>query len=253
MKQVVFIPARLNSIRLPRKVLMDIHGIPMLEHVRRRVLLSSNVSDVYIATCDIEIKEVISSFGGKVIMTDSNHTNGTSRVSEAVEKINCKNVLLVQGDEPLILPSQIDHFINELNIKCNFKMWNAVTPLKDMNDLNDTSQVKCSIINSEIIYMYRKSPSEKLFEEQKKYIKKVLGLIGFEKSFLQKFSKSRSTLIEKIESIEQMKAIENGYRIGSIELNENFPSINEKKDLKLVLDVLNKSQKQQDILKKYLN
>ena len=60
MKQVVFIPARLNSIRLPRKVLMDIHGIPMLEHVRRRVLLSSNVSDVYIATCDIEIKEVIS-------------------------------------------------------------------------------------------------------------------------------------------------------------------------------------------------
>lgn len=251
MKQVVIIPARLNSIRLPRKVLLDIHGIPMLEHVRRRVLLAKNTSDVYIATCDKEIKDVISSYGGKVIMTDKNHLNGTSRVSEAVNEINCKNVILVQGDEPLILPSQIDQFINEINNKSNYKIWNAVTSLDCKDDLNDNSQVKCSVINSEIIYMYRKSPSEKLFLDQKKYIKKVLGLIGFEKSFLQNFTKSTPTLIEKIESIEQMRVIENGFKLSSIELEENFPSINEKADFNKVLNVLKKSQVQKDILKEY--
>ena len=185
-------------------------------------------------------------------MTNADHQNGTSRASEAVKKINCKNVILVQGDEPLILPDQIDHFIRVMNIKSKYKMWNAVTSLKSENDLDDISQVKCSIVNSDIIYFFRKSPSDKLFDEQKKYIRKVLGLIGFQKSFLSEFTNSNSTLIEKIESIEQMRTIEIGERVCPIELKKNFPSINEKKDIYKVLQVLKKSNLQKDILKRYL-
>lgn len=252
MKQVIIIPARLNSLRLPKKVLLDIQGLPMIEHIRRRALLAKNVSEVFIATCDQEINKTILSFGGKVIMTSPNHQNGTSRASEAVKNINCENVVIVQGDEPLILPDQIDHFIGQMNIKSEFKMWNAITSLKSKDDLDDTSQVKCSIINGNIIYFYRKSPSNKSFQEQKKYIKKVLGLIGFKKSFLREFTNSNSTLIEKIESIEQMRTIEIGERVCPIELEKNFPSINEEKDFYQVLQVLEKSNLQKEILKKYL-
>ena len=252
MKQVIIIPARLNSLRLPKKVLLDIHGLPMIEHVRRRTLLAKRVSEVFVATCDEEINQTVLSFGGKVIMTNKNHQNGTSRASEAVKNINCENVVIVQGDEPLILPDQIDHFIRGMNIKTEYKMWNAVTSLKNKNDLNDISQVKCSVVDSDIIYFFRKSPSNKLFVAQKKYIKKVLGLIGFQKSFLNYFINSNSTLIEKIESIEQMRSLEIGERVCSIELKENFPSINEKKDFYKVLQVLKKSNLQKEILKRYL-
>ena len=73
MKQVVVIPARLNSQRFPNKILLDLKGLPMLEHVRRRVLLAQNVEEVYIATCDQEIKQTLEVFGAKVIMTSDQH------------------------------------------------------------------------------------------------------------------------------------------------------------------------------------
>ena len=88
MKQVVVIPARLNSERFPNKILLDLKGLPMIEHVRRRVLLANNTEEVYIATCDKEIREALEVFGAKVIMTSNQHKNGTTRVAEAVENIN---------------------------------------------------------------------------------------------------------------------------------------------------------------------
>ena len=93
MKQVVVIPARLNSQRFPNKILLDLKGLPMLEHVRRRVLLAQNVEEVYIATCDQEIKQTLEVFGAKVIMTSDQHKNGTTRVAEAVKNIDCSEVI----------------------------------------------------------------------------------------------------------------------------------------------------------------
>ena len=100
MREVVVIPARLNSLRFPKKILFNIKGLPMLEHVRRRVLLSKKVDNVFIATCDNEIKNVMESFGANVIMTSAKHLNGTSRVAEAIENIDCK-CYSIQGDEPI--------------------------------------------------------------------------------------------------------------------------------------------------------
>ena len=131
-------------------------------------------------------------------MTSKNNLTGTDRVAEASKKINANIIINVQGDEPLILPDQIDHFIRGMNIKTEYKMWNAVTSLKNKNDLNDISQVKCSVVDSDIIYFFRKSPSNKLFVAQKKYIKKVLGLIGFQKSFLNYFINSNGDKVRSL-------------------------------------------------------
>ena len=116
MKIVAVIPAHLASVRFPRKILFDFHGLPMIEHVRRRALLSKSISDVYVATCDNEIADVIKSFGGKVIMTSNSHTNGTSRVAEAIADIECSHVMLLQGDEPLLLPRHLDEFAKTIGV-----------------------------------------------------------------------------------------------------------------------------------------
>ena len=89
MKEVVVIPARLNSQRFPNKILLDLKGLPMLEHVRRRVLLAQNVEEVYIATCDHEIKQTLAAVGAKVIMTSDPQKYGTTRVAAAGKKIEC--------------------------------------------------------------------------------------------------------------------------------------------------------------------
>ena len=75
MKKILLIPARLNSKRFPNKILFDLKGLPMIEHVRRRALLAKNVEEVYIATCDIEIRDVLEGYGAEVIMTSKNHIN----------------------------------------------------------------------------------------------------------------------------------------------------------------------------------
>ena len=213
MREVVVIPARLDSIRFPKKILFDIKGLPMLEHVRRRVLLSKKVDDVYIATCDYEIKNAMESFGAKVIMTSTKHLNGTSRVAEAIENIDCENVILVQGDEPLILPNDIDYFINSVINSSNIDAWNATGPIESSDELLKETFVKCIIKNDRISNCFRKTSFENKFQTQKKSIRKILGLIAFQKKFLKKLVKLSPTPTEISESIEQMRIIENGYNI----------------------------------------
>ena len=83
----------------------------MIEHVRRRALLFEDFNEVIVATCDEKISNLVKKFGGKTIMTSNNHKNGTSRVAEAIQKIDCSHVVLLQGDEPLILPNQLKVFL----------------------------------------------------------------------------------------------------------------------------------------------
>ena len=111
MKTVAVIPAHLASVRFPEKILFDIHGLPMIEHVRRRALLANSLTEVYVATCDYRIAEVVTSYGGNVIMTNNLHKNGTTRVAEAIADVDCTHVVLLQGDEPLLLPRHIDSVI----------------------------------------------------------------------------------------------------------------------------------------------
>ena len=121
------------------------------------------------------------SFGAKVIMTSTKHLNGTSRVAEAIENIDCENVILVQGDEPLILPNDIDYFINSVINSSNIDAWNATGPIESSDELLKETFVKCIIKNDRISNCFRKTSFENKFQTQKKSIRKILGLIAFQK------------------------------------------------------------------------
>ena len=108
----ILIPARLNSQRLPNKLLLEINGLPIIEHVRRRAELNEFGADVYVVSNDKKILKTISGYGGKTLQTHRKHLNGTSRCSEAAEQLKSKFYLILQGDEILTLPRHINQLIN---------------------------------------------------------------------------------------------------------------------------------------------
>ena len=171
MKIIAVIPAHLASVRFPGKILFKFHGLPMIEHVRRRALLSNSIKEVFVATCDDEIASTIEGFGGKVIRTSNTHTNGTSRIAEAVKDIECTHVILLQGDEPLLLPRHLDQMSEAIKANANGNAWNATGPIENSEELDKHSFVKCSVNpENRIMYCFRRSPGYCDFELQKKYI-----------------------------------------------------------------------------------
>ncbi len=248
MKIIAVIPAHMASVRFPRKILFEFHGLPMIEHVRRRALLSKTFDEVYVATCDEEIASVIRSFGGKVIITANTHTNGTSRVAEAVKDIDCTHVVLLQGDEPLMLPSHVMELVSAIRQNPEIESWNATGPIDQPEELDKHSFVKCAVAKSgRIIFCFRRSPGYSDFEKQKIFIRKILGLIAFRKSFLQKLVALPVSTIEQFEFIEQMRVIENGYIMMSVPVEPSLPSVNEPGEADIVLNYI-ESIKEQKLL-----
>jgi 3-deoxy-manno-octulosonate cytidylyltransferase (CMP-KDO synthetase) len=253
MKIVAIIPAHMASVRFPGKILFNFYGLPMIEHVRRRALLSDSISEVYVATCDEQIASVIESYGGKVIRTSNTHKNGTSRIAEAVEDIDCTHVILLQGDEPLLLPRHIDSMSNAIGSNPKGCAWNATGPIENEEELDRHSFVKCAVaINNRILYCFRRSPAFCAFENQQQFIRKILGLIAFEKSFLLKIASLSSSRIETYEFVEQMRIIENGYIIESVAVFPSLPSVNEPAEADIVLDYIASVPEQSMLLNKIL-
>ena len=115
MKKIILIPTRINSKRLPAKALLQIEDIPLIIHTYKRACMSKLANDVYVCTDSVKIIEVCKKYQAKFVKTKSTHKNGTDRIAEAAKKLNLKNkdlIIDVQGDEPLINPSDIDRTIN---------------------------------------------------------------------------------------------------------------------------------------------
>ena len=253
MKIIAVIPAHLASVRLSEKMLLPIHGLPMLEHVRRRALLSSSVSEVYVATCDDEIAKMVSSYGGNVIMTANTHKNGTSRVAEAVKSLDCSHVILLQGDEPLLDPSYIDRIAANIMAMPDRLAWNITGPIEHENELDRHSFVKCSVTrNNRIVYCFRRSPSHQDLDQQRKYIRKILGVIAYKKDFLEEFVSFVPGEIESGEFIEQMRIIEHGYEVYSVNVERSLPSINEPHEISAVMEYLQNDHEQMRLLQKVI-
>ena len=180
LKIVVVIPAHLASVRFAKKILFPFAGYPMIEHVRRRALLVQGINDVFVATCDDEIANVVEGYGGKVLMTGNHHNNGTTRVAEAVKDIDCSHVILLQGDEPLLLPHYVEAMVAAINLRPNGNAWNCVAPIMSMDELDRHSFVKCIVGQTcYILNCFRRSPSFADFQKQKHFIFKVKGIIGY--------------------------------------------------------------------------
>ena len=254
LKIIGVIPAHLNSLRFKRKILKDILGIPMIEHVRRRAERSRLLDEVLVASGDDEILNVVSENGGRVIKTYESHLNGTSRVTEIIKSKECSHVLIIQGDEPLIKEEHIKNMTTAIKKNPEIDSWNSLSEIILKEDLFKKNIVKAAINeNNKILYCFRRSPSFSMVENQLSYIKKIQGLIGFKKETLLKLELIDRPKCEIFESIEQLRIISYGLNLFGIMQKDQVPSINEEKDLEDLFIYLDKNKYEYKITQEIIN
>jgi 3-deoxy-manno-octulosonate cytidylyltransferase (CMP-KDO synthetase) len=230
-KTVAILPARIESSRLPRKVLLDICGLPMIVHVYRRCLLASSLDEVYVATDSAEIQENVEKYGGKVIMTSSSHQTGTDRIAEAAKNIDAEIIVNVQGDEALVNPLYIDKVVKELQNNSDVNVGILVNPFSKNNSPSDIKVVVNK--NNDVMYVSRSDiPSNSRVEDPP--MLKAYHIVPFRKKFLMLYTQLEKGKLEKIEYNEYLRIIEHGYSIRAVEVESDAVSVDTIEDLKYV-------------------
>ena len=230
-KTVAIIPARLESSRLPRKALVDICGLPMIVHVYRRCLLANKLDDVYVATDNAEIQNVVENYGGKVIMTSSEHQTGTDRIAEAAQDIDADIIVNVQGDEALVNPKYINKAIDSLVNSSRADVAILVNPFKKKNSPSDIKAVLNE--DDEVMYLSRTDiPSDARVNNPK--MLKAYHIVPFRKKFLSKYAKWEKTELEQIEFNEYLRILEKGYKIQAVRVESDAVSVDTEQDLEFV-------------------
>jgi len=245
----IVIPARLASERLPNKILLDFAGLPMIEHVRRRGMMNQHSVPVFVASGDPEILEIVETFGGRTLRTYKDHTDGLSRVNEAVANLSFEHYIILQGDEILAVPSEIDRVIEEISNSPDVEVWNQITSLSNPDELANVSIAKCVTDTSNNIFsIFRKSPLTSSIEKQMSLVSKICGIFAVSKSAMNEICHNENSPLQIAESIEQLKFIEYGFLIKSISTDFNFPSINLLEDVEKVKEAFRTSPQQSRIL-----
>ncbi len=214
LRTIGLIPARLESTRLPNKALLDIIGMPMIVHVALRASLAHKLDEVYVCTDNNQIAEICIENNIRVVLTRSDHKNGTERIAEAAKILNLdyKQIVIdIQGDEPLLIPNMIDNMVNYMQ-KSNYSI---SVPYLRISEQYSSNKVKIVESNGRIIYLTRSHAPHPFLKNSQ--MKKHLNVIGFRVSELIKFASLEPTQLEQIEGVELLRAIESGIDIGTYE------------------------------------
>ena len=249
MKIGIIIPARLQSERLPNKVLRPFLGKVMIEHVWKRANLIQEKVEIVIATDSLEIKKICETFGANVMLTSNNHQNGLSRTGEVAKILNWDFYIILQADEILIDPKNLELLIKTIKEKKSSPFYNLITNLKKTSELNDRNVVKCLIRNdNSLINIFRLSGSIASEATQMAFTKKICGLFAISHKCLNEIIDLPAQIIETNESIEQMKLIELNHQVHGVEVKDNYPSVNTELEANEVLEILNQDPYQKSIL-----
>ncbi len=244
MKVVGIIPARYDSTRFPGKPLASIKGKSMIQRVYKQA--QQALAHVCVATDDKRIKDEVLAFGGIVVMTSTHHKSGTDRCAEAVVKyehlkgIKVDVVINIQGDEPFIDPIQIKQLTNVF-FKKNIEIATLIKKITDIEVLDNKNRVKVVVDkNANALYFSRSSipfvrnaPKSKWIEKQDFY--QHIGMYGYKKDTLLEICKLPKSVLELAESLEQLRWLENGYKIKTAITNIESIGIDTPDDLEKLL------------------
>ncbi len=233
-KAVGIIPARYHSTRFPGKPLAKIFGKSMIELVYQKANQARLLDEVIVATDHPLIKEEVERFNGKLRLTSPHHQSGTERVAEVVREINSDIILNIQGDEPLIDPTLLDDLVKVLQDE-NIPMATLIEKERDLSLINNPNIVKVVIDKNDYAIYFSRSPVP--FQAQNFFYRHI-GIYGFQKNFLLEFVNYPSSYLERVEKLEQLKALENGIKIKVIHSSSYTWSVDTEEDLQRVISYL---------------
>ena len=238
MKSICVIPARYSSTRLPGKPLKDICGKPMICRVWERASRARSVAEVIVATDDERILRAVEDNNGRAMMTRADHKTGTDRLAEVAEKFpNVEVVVNVQGDEPLIEPSLIDELVAAFVADKDLQMATVATELTDAAEMNNPNNVKVVLGKNNDALYFSRSLIPYPRNAGKSPVFKHIGIYAYRRQFLIDYAKMTPTPLEQAESLEQLRALENGFRIRVIKSSCQFIGVDTEEDLQLVNEI----------------
>ncbi|HEY5973414.1 MAG TPA: 3-deoxy-manno-octulosonate cytidylyltransferase [Geobacteraceae bacterium] len=249
MKITAIIPARFASTRFEGKALADIMGKPMIQHVYERTRRASLVSEVIVATDDERIASVVRGFGGTVEMTSTGHETGTDRLAEVAARLSSDIIVNVQGDEPLIEPAMIDEAIGPLVADHALPMATLKSRIKELHDFLSPNVVKVVTDWEGYALYFSRSPlpnfrdkwndlKDEAFASGRLLCYKHVGLYVYRREFLLQFAQMSPTYLELAEKLEQLRVLENGYRLKVVETEYSSIGVDTPGDLEKVLEKL---------------
>ncbi|NQU34615.1 MAG: 3-deoxy-manno-octulosonate cytidylyltransferase [Bacteroidetes bacterium] len=240
MSIVAIIPARMASSRFPGKPLKQILGLSMIEHVRRRVSLCEIIDKIIVATCDKEIFDEVTSYGGQVVMTSNCHESCIDRVTEAAQGISADLIINVQGDMPLVDPESLKELVTPLMQDISVQYTDMINPITDILEINNPNVVKVvvSVSNNAIYYSREAIPSnKKAANHEVKYFKQ-LGINAFRKKSLERFSSLARTPVEITESVDMLRLLENDIKIRLVKTEVSTVGVDTPEDLVRVKELM---------------
>lgn len=223
MTAIVIIPARYDSTRFPGKPLYPLMGRPLIQHVYENSKGAHLIDDVIVATDNETIFEKVVSFGGKAVMTDKSHPSGTDRIAEVAVSMDYDIIVNVQGDEPLIRPQMIDDVVMLLDDK-RASIGTLAKKIEDPREIADPNVVKVVFDKEGFTLYFSRTPIPYHRDEWKDLkqftvhgsqftVFKHIGIYSYRKDVLLSLAKMKPTELEQIERLEQLRALENGFRI----------------------------------------
>ena len=242
-KVIVVIPSRYASTRLPGKPLLPLAGKPMVQHVYERAKRAQTVHRVIVATDDQRIMDAVMAFGGEARMTRSDHRTGTERIAEVAVHEPGDVFVNVQGDEPLIDPVAIDTAVGALLEEPQAQISTVATPIRHAGDILDPNVVKTVLdFDGNALYFSRAPIPWIRDTQQKVHVKywKHLGLYVFQREALLEFPTLPQGELERIEQLEQLRWLENGWKIRVAEVANDAVSVDVPEDVARVEKLMQK-------------
>ncbi len=243
------IPARYTATRLPGKVLADIAGKPMVQHVYERARQAESLDELLVATDDERIFAVVTGFGGRAVMTSPEHKSGTDRLAEVAASMECDVVANIQGDEPLVESGAIDALVEPFLSDPNLRMSTLAARLENYEEHMEPSVVKVVVDKKGFALYFSRAPipyfrldtSDQWSDNKPKqhpvsgiWPLRHVGLYAYTREMLLWLSSLPQTALEMTENLEQLRALENGCRIKVIEVAYDALSVDTPEDLERV-------------------